>query len=504
MSTVIVLVLFWTRLGVASQVWHGQQPAGTEHRFTTADSVSTVRHRTTCFVDDFAAALQEASENDGTLKNSSLSLFGSSYHSAGSALSELTEEIRNKREGLKVLHPVAEPVSEEDEQGTIAVTFDVPQSPLLRLKPVLLFVLESPFPGRDLDITFTSHSLQPHTQSASISESTRYILLTGKPSESTAEQKWRISVDANTPDMKQNMRDSLIGGKSGSTSRMTLLLLFLGETGSETRHAATQTSFLCALRRFLDCVLPQELTGSPSVHLDSLQSLPPLRLGLSSSETLLVGLINSSTPTIFSFNNWASKFPARQEQLALSPTLLQELGQRLEQSEMQILELIRDGKVADSGTERLRKLKDLCGFQRNEPATGEKQYCAFLLLKALQMVGHTYDVQSRLRATRAGPRNPSGPVVCGLKSLTVSFDKLFLGPTNANINNCHGLCTFPLINGNNHAVLLNSHTEDSGTDERAPCCVPVAYDPLVVVDLNNEGSFLSIKPDMIVKECGCR
>ncbi|KAM6921609.1 muellerian-inhibiting factor [Xenentodon cancila] len=403
-----------------------------------------------------------------------------------------------------LLFSSSDPVSEEDEQGTITVTFDFPRSPLLRLKPVLLFALKSPLRGRDLDITFTSHSLQPRMQSACISESARYILLTGKPSDSAAEQKWRISVEAKTPDMKQNLRDILIGGKSGSTTHMTPLLLFLGETGSETRRAATQTSFLCELRRFLDCVLPQELTQSPSVQLASLQSLPPLTLGLSSSETLLAGIINSSAPTIFSFNSWASKFPVRQEQLALSPALLDELGQRLEQSETRILELIREGKVADSGTERLRRLKELSGFQRNKPVAGESQYCAFLLLKALQMVGHTYDVQSRLRAVRAGPRNPSRAIICGLKSLTVSFEKLFLGPTNANINNCHGSCAFPLTNGNNHAVLLNSHTEDGSADERAPCCVPVAYDPLEVVDWNDEGSFLSIKPDMIVKECGCR
>lgn len=137
-------------------------------------------------------------------------------------------------------------------------------------------------------------------------------------------------------------------------------------------------------------------------------------------------------------------------------------------------------------------------------STGESQYCAFLLLKALQTVVHTYDVQNRLRATRADPRNPSRANICGLKSLTVSFENLFLGPVNSNINNCRGSCAFPLTNGNNHAVLLKSHTEDVRGDERAPCCVPVAYDPLEVLDWNDEGSFLSVKPNMIAKECGCR
>ena len=300
-----------------------------------------------------------------------------------------------------------------------------------------------------------------------------------------------------------------------------------------------QTSFFCELRRFLNGILPQGRSVSPAVQLDSLQSLPPLMLSLSSSETLLAAVINSSTPTIFSFSSWASKFPARQEQLALSPALLEELGQRLEQSEMQIMELKGEEKVADSAIERLSRLKELSGFKRNEPvagdkktlikremlsafkyhlspltsvvncfllvfSTGENQYCALLLLKALQTVASTYDVQRRLRATRAGPNSPSRPRICGLRSLTVSFENLFLGPLRADIHNCRGSCLFPLTNGNNHAVLLNSHTERTNVDERAPCCVPLAYDPLEVLDWNAEGSFLSVKPDMIAKECGCR
>lgn len=133
-----------------------------------------------------------------------------------------------------------------------------------------------------------------------------------------------------------------------------------------------QTSFLCELRRFLHAILPQGRSVSPAVQLDSLQSLPPLMLGLSSSETLLAAIINSSVPTIFSFSRWASTLPVRQEQLAMSPALLEEISQRLEQSEMQIMELIREEKVAHSATEGLRRLKELIGFQRNEPVTGDK------------------------------------------------------------------------------------------------------------------------------------
>ncbi|MEQ2181372.1 hypothetical protein GOODEAATRI_010908, partial [Goodea atripinnis] len=132
----------------------------------------------------------------------------------------------------------------------------------------------------------------------------------------------------------------------------------------------------------------------------------------------------------------------------------------------------------------------------------ESQYCAFLLLKALQTVTRTYNMQKKLRATRAGP-STRGPI-CGLGSLTVSLEKLLLGPQSADLNNCRGSCTFPLTNSNNHAVLLSYHIERGDMNERGPCCVPLAYDPLEVIDWNDEGSFLSIKPDMIAKECGCR
>lgn len=136
--------------------------------------------------------------------------------------------------------------------------------------------------------------------------------------------------------------------------------------------------------------------------------------------------------------------------------------------------------------------------------TGGSQFRAFLLLKALQTVAQTYDVQRKLRATRADPSSSARGSVCSLRALTVSLTKLLLGPPSANINSCHGFCAFPLANANNHAILLNSHIESGNADERAPCCVPVAYDSLEVVDLNEEETFISIKPDVVARECGCR
>ena len=53
---------------------------------------------------------------------------------------------------------------EEDERGALKLTFDLPQSPLLERKPVLLLAFKSPLSGGNLDIMFTSQSLQPNTQ----------------------------------------------------------------------------------------------------------------------------------------------------------------------------------------------------------------------------------------------------------------------------------------------------------------------------------------------------
>lgn len=135
---------------------------------------------------------------------------------------------------------------------------------------------------------------------------------------------------------------------------------------------------------------------------------------------------------------------------------------------------------------------------------GESQYRAFLLVKALQTVLQAYKLRVGLRTTRAETTTPGRASVCGLRSLTVSLEKYLVGPNTAVINNCRGSCAFPLVNTINHAVLLNSHIEGGNSDERAPCCVPVAYEALEVVDLNEDGAFLSVKPDVIAKECGCR
>lgn len=122
-----------------------------------------------------------------------------------------------------------------------------------------------------------------------------------------------------------------------------------------------------------------------------------------------------------------------------------------------------------------------------------------------------YEVKRGLRATRAGANNPVRGEQCGLRSLVVSLEEHVIGPNTANINNCHGSCDVPLVNPSNHAVLLNSHIESGraaaeGVAERAPCCVPVAYEDLDMVLLNAHGTGTELKclKYVVAKECGCR
>lgn len=176
------------------------------------------------------------------------------------------------------------------------------------------------------------------------------------------------------------------------------VLLFSGETGSETRFSlnfpllfwkfsrvpqrclfisvsvsvASQTSsFLCELKRFLAGVTSQDHPESPPLQLGSLQSLPPLTLDRSTSETTLARLIRSPSLTLLSFGDCCSSSQVHQGELALPPSLSDELRQRLEQSLTRVLEAIREKEAGQEATRRLARLVDLSAFLGDDPATGD-------------------------------------------------------------------------------------------------------------------------------------
>ncbi|XP_029906416.1 muellerian-inhibiting factor [Myripristis murdjan] len=464
-------------------------------------------------LDGVFAVLREGLGNDSEVTNSSLTRFGvctKSDGSSGAVLSELINAAnRDQRNGVGIVHPTKEVSAEE---GRLVLTLDIPQSPLPQLNPVLLLVFGRPVTGRNFDVTFSSQSLHPDTQTACISEGTQFIILTGKASDGSVDQKWQLSVES--PDTGQKEQELLLGEESGSNISMTPILLFLADRGTYLRATQVASSspdpsetclFLCELQKFLGDVLLQDQTESISVQLDSLHSLPPLKLGVSSSETLLAGLLNSSAPTLFSFPAQGSELLVQSRELALPPALLEVLRQRLEHVMAQVTEIIKEEEMGHTVMERLGRLKAFSAFPKNEPAAGERQYCAFLLLKALQTVARAYEAERGLRATRAGQmwRN-----LCGLHSLNVSLEKYFVGPNAATINNCQGICDLSpgnsLPNVNNHAILLHKQIEHGIELERPLCCVPVAYEDLEVVEWNSDGTYICIKPNMVAKECGCR
>ncbi|XP_061680947.1 muellerian-inhibiting factor isoform X2 [Syngnathoides biaculeatus] len=459
------------------------------------------RRNTACFQEDLLAAMREALRDDGQLTLGGSALFGTCAASGNfTVLSDLVKDVKQGR-GIEVLHP-SEVFLMEEAGEVLTLNFGIPQSPLLQHNPnpVLLLALGSPVSGGvPEEITFVSRSLQPNAQTMCISEGSQYFLLTGKAS--PVPQRWMISIDAKSPDMKKRMKELLVGGSTRRSSVAAVLLFLRDEDASRKVPSSSRTlSFLCELRRFLSDTLPRNRLDSPPLRLDSLQALPPVTLGPSSSESALAELINSSAPTIFSFTG--SRYHVHRGELAMPPDLLDQLRHGLELNLLRIRGVLRDKDGGQRSIKRLQRLWDLCDFPKVDLPSGESQYCAFLLLKALKTVGRETSPQPR--ATRAEPGPVAGETACRLKSLTVCLESFLVGPNTANINNCHGRCAFPLVNTKNHAVLLNSHIERGEAAERSPCCVPTAYEPLEVVDLNQDGTHLTTHPDIVAKQCGCR
>uniref|UniRef100_A0A8C2DCA8 Anti-Mullerian hormone n=1 Tax=Cyprinus carpio TaxID=7962 RepID=A0A8C2DCA8_CYPCA len=270
--------------------------------------------------------------------------------------------------------------------------------------------------------------------------------------------------------------------------------------------------FLCELQKFLSDVLPQKegptsQEGANIVSLDALHSLPPLSLGVSSTESLLSGLVNSSTPTVFVFPERQQGLQTHRVEVTLDSPLLSVLRMRLDEAMAQV----KQQEVGQKVTDRLQKLSELSALSpegEDEEAVAKEhkraQYRSVLLLKALQVVLSTWEVERAQRAVRADEDGPSVPSQCRLQSLSVSLRKFFLEPSKVNINNCEGECGFPLTNGNNHAILLNSHIQSGQPVNRSLCCVPVEFDDLCVIELESEGTNISFKTNVVATKCECR
>ncbi|XP_052445594.1 muellerian-inhibiting factor isoform X2 [Carassius gibelio] len=478
-------------------------------------------------MDDFLSALNRESE----LERMDHQQFGiCSSGTSGLQISHLVPSLEQKRSGLKGVHAKKDIWDAEKEgEMTLTLTFPRHAQPSSPASVTLLFSVDS-IKGDGLRVKFNSHSIHPNTQMVCISEATRFLVLKAGQSHAHAHLKLSVTIetwkDENQPKPSvSELRDVLMRKVDGSNMSIKPVLVFLSDRDEQrTPHLQFQGNpldeklpsrtylFLCELQKFLSDVLPQKegptsQEGAKIVSLEALHSLPPLSLGASSTESLLSGLVNSSTPTVFVFPERQQGLQTHRVEVTLDSPLLSVLQMRLDEAMAQV----KQQEVGQNMIDRLQKLSQLSALSpkgEDEEAVAKEQkraqYRSVLLLKALQLVLSTWEVERAQRAVRADEDGPSVPSQCRLQSLSVSLRKFFLEPSKVNINNCEGECGFPLSSGNNHAILLNSHIQSGHPVNRSLCCVPVEFDDLCVIELESEGTNISFKTNVVATKCECR
>ncbi|KAI4899995.1 hypothetical protein NFI96_014500 [Prochilodus magdalenae] len=478
---------------------------------------------------DFLLALRESWESQSELGKEELARFGICSHSDGVPLQQFSslvtqaQKAHKKNTGPGYFHTKREHWDVE-ENGKFTLTLHLTrlckhyqQSTVASI--MLLFFVDT-INTEGLNIKFSSHALQPNKQTVCVSKGTQFVVLPTGHAEifGHGHLKLRIAVGSQEDgEQKMGLADfqGIMAKKDAKTSipLSPVVVFFTHESTSELQTPPSNRTFffLCELQKFLSQVLPLKDLGS-SVQEDApvsesvLHSLPPLTLGVSSSESVLLELINSSGPTVFSFPRDCLVLQKHQVELDLNPELLSVLRLRLHEALAQIRTEEAGHSVMVDKLQVLTALTALPGHGEGAE-TGlenlrEVQYRAFLLLKALQTVLGTWAVERAQRTARADQITPTSQ--CGLQSLTVSLEKYVLHPPIANINNCEGPCHFPPNISNNHALLLSRHRLSGQPLTRTLCCVPVDYDNLCVIEVGFEGAIISYKTNMIAKKCECR
>ncbi|KAG9266835.1 muellerian-inhibiting factor [Astyanax mexicanus] len=480
-------------------------------------------------VGDFVQALRDGWSKHSELGKEELARFGfcshsdRSEHQQFSSVLMLGQKAHEENSGPGYFHTQKEHWDVEDD-GKFTLTFHL-MKPCMAYQQntvasvVILFFMDTTA-TEELNLKFSSHGLQPNKQAVCVSKNTQFLLLTADQTKffTHAHLKLRIVVDAkNDSGQKIGLADlqAILMKRDirTNTPLSPVVLVYTHGTNSvsEASHSNQTFFFLCELQTFLKEVLPQgnaaETPEEASVSMNVLHSLPPLKLGVSSSESVLLELINSSSHTVFSFPRQSLGLQGHRVELALNPVLLSVLRLRLDEAIAQI----HKEEAGHSVKDKLQILTALTalpddgqGVETGLENTNEVQYRALLLLKALQAVLGIWAAERTQRAARADQDGTTKPTQCRLQSLTVSLEKYLLEPATANINNCEGTCGFPLTSGNNHAILLNSHVQSGQPLNRTLCCVPVEYDDLSVIELDSDGTTISYKTNTIAKSCECR
>ncbi|XP_016382627.1 muellerian-inhibiting factor-like isoform X1 [Sinocyclocheilus rhinocerous] len=507
-----------------------EQPIGPSAQSTHATEVACDEEQLahSRAMDDFLSALNRESE----LGRMEFQRFGiCSFRTPDLQLSHLVQNLDQKRSGLKGVHATKVDIWDAEKEGEMTLTLTFPRHAQLTspASVTLLFSVDS-IKGDGLRVKFKSHSIHPNTQTVCFSEATRFLILTGGQSHALVHFKLSVTIetwkDENKPKPSvSELQEVLMRKVDGSNMSMRPILVFLFDRDEQrTPHLKYHRNpldekppsrtylFLYELQKFLSDILPRKegpapQRGANAVSLDALHSLPPLSLGVSSTVSLLSGLVNSSMPTVFVFPERQQGLQTHRVEVTLDSPLLSVLRMRLDEAMAQVKQQEAGQKVLD----RLQKLSELSALSPDgeddeavDKDRKEAQYRSILLLKALQVVLLTWEVERAQRAARADEDGSSVPSQCRLQSLTVSLRKFLLEPSTANINNCEGVCGFPLTNANNHAILLNSHIQSGQPVNRSLCCVPVDFDDLCVIELESEGTNIFFKTNVVATKCECR
>ncbi|KAI7791335.1 anti-Mullerian hormone [Triplophysa rosa] len=485
-------------------------------------------------VDDFLSALNHGSE----LGSTEFQRFGiCPQHDAirdlqVTALTQLTESVRQQQNGIKGVQATEVDIWEAEKEEEIILALKFPRfiHPTSPFSLMLLFNVGS-VEADDLTIMFNSHFLHPNMQTVCISESTRFLILAGRQRKSHTHAHLKLRVKVKTLKAENgkkrslsDLQEILMRKVNDSNITMKPTLLFLAEKGhSESASPYPRPSsplppsktflFLCELQKFLNEVLPQKdpqesLEEESTASLYALNSLPPLTLGESSPQFLLSGLVNSSTQTVFVFPPHQQSLQTHRVELNLESPLLSVLRLRLDEAIAQVKEAEAEQSVNDR-LQRLIEMSALTPEGTNDEAVTiehkEAQYRSVLLLKALQTVLSILEVERAQRAARADEDSQTISQECRLQSLNVSMRMYAIEPSTVGINNCEGSCSFPQkATCINHVILLNSYIQSGHPINRAPCCVPVEYGDLSVIELESKATAIYFKPKAVATKCECR
>ncbi|XP_069042176.1 muellerian-inhibiting factor isoform X2 [Lepisosteus oculatus] len=476
---------------------------------------------------------------------------------AVSALAALPAPRGRDADGLPALSPTKARWEELEERGrgrlTLHFTLPPPQRPLLpQTMPLLLFSPRGPpvSEGEALRVSFTAHTLHPHTQTVCVSVDTQFVALIGGQAAGHAHGHLVFQVTIEThragPALSlSELQGFLLGeDKERNTTQNPVLLLLppvgQGETVAESPESLTGNNrarpepspapgpagdsdtflFLNQLQDFLREALPSSRVSAPepspggppgtrSSALDGLRSPPRAPLGTSTSQELLRALLHSPSPALFRFPSSPAALRGHRGRLALPPALLASLRARLDGAAAEIGR--REGLMARGGGERLAGLLALSALPGEgaaaAPDTG-RQYRALLLAVALRTVLTFWDQQGEAERQRRSESQGDGR--CRLHPLEVDL-RMFRGltfPSAISIGNCQGACRAPLLPqdglANNHALLLVRLQEEGLPLARPPCCVPVRYEERQVVEISNHQTLVSSRPEMAAVQCGCR